>query len=941
MQENKSIPQLEEEILKFWKENKIFEKSVEKNSPDNLYVFYDGPPFISGLPHYGHLLGSIAKDVIPRYFTMKGKRVERVWGWDAHGLTVENRVQDKLGIKNRKDIEKFGLEKFTEECYKYTSEISAEWEWYIDKIGRWVDFKNGYTTRDQSYMETVIWIFKQLYDKNYIYEGIRTSLFCTTCGTPVSNFEIAMDNSYKDMEDPSIIVKFPITTKGKYEGINILAWTTTPWTMPSNRGLVVDEKSSYALIELGGEKYIVAEPRIAFAFDKKEYKIVSKLTGSELVGLAYSPPYTFFKANDKDFKIYSYEGMVSMDDGTGIVHSAPGFGEIDTEMGNHYGLSLMMTLDDEGKFIEGNNGENPYKGKYYAKANNEILKDLESRNLLFSSSKIVHRFPYHDRCDTPLIQKAQKSWFIKVSAVKDKMLENNQNIHWVPENCKERFNLNIEQAPDWCISRSRFWATPMPVWQSEDGDRIVISSKEELEKLSGQTVTDFHRPYIDLITINKDGKEYKRIPEVLDSWMESGSMPYAQFHYPFENKEKFEENFPGDYITEYVAQIRAWFHAMHVISTAISGTNSFKNVIVSGVMAGSDGRKMSKSYGNYTDPKKVLVDYGGDAVRLYLMGSPLMVAEGANFDEDEIKTNLRNILNPLWNSLKYFLIYANQYKWAFDQLEKSDHILDKWIVLKTNQVTKEISESLESYTIPPAVRSIAAYVDDLSRWYVRRSRERISSGDTKAISTFYQVLLDFSQAASPVIPFITENIFQALKPFMPKDGKESVHLCDYPKFDQKLIDGGNEMLSSMQKSREISSAILGLRTAKGVGVRQPLRTFSVISSMAVTKEYEQLIKDEVNIKNMEVVESLGEGEIVSVDFTLDKELELEGRLRDFIREIQDLRKKDLLSVSDRIHLQYKNTPENLELVQRYSTEIGKKVLADEIKPGPETRLSKV
>ncbi len=947
-QVNKTIPQLEDEILKFWKDHKIFEKSVEKNSPDNLYVFYDGPPFISGLPHWGHLLCSIAKDVFPRYFTMKGRRVERVWGWDAHGITVENKVQQKLGIKNRRDIEKFGIEEFIKECYKYTSETSDEWEWYIDRIGRWVDLKSAYKTTDQSYMETVIWVFKQLYDKGYIYEGVRTSLYCTTCGTPVSNFEIAMDDSYRDMEDPSIIVKFPVITKGKFAGVNILAWTTTPWTIPSNRGLVVEEKANYVLVESGGEKYIVAEPRIAFSFLGKEYKIMETFLGSELIGLEYSAPYNFFKASNKDFKVYSYEGMVSMDDGTGIVHSAPGFGEIDTDMGNHYGLTLMMTLDDEGKFIEGNHGNNPYYGKYYADSNQEILKDLTERKLLFYSSTIVHRFPYHDRCGTSLIQKAQNSWFIKVSAAKEALLKNNQDVHWVPENCQQRFNLNIEQAPDWCISRSRFWGTPMPVWQAADGERIIISSKAELEKLSGQKVKDFHRPYIDEITIKKEGKEFKRLPEVLDSWMESGSMPYAQFHYPFENKEKFENNFPGDFITEYVGQIRAWFHVMHIISTMISDSNSFKNVVVSGVMAGSDGRKMSKTFGNYSDPKKVINDYGGDAIRLYFMGSPLMVADNANFDEDEIKTNLRNVLNPLWNSLKFFLIYANQFGWGDKKYEESDHILDRWIVARTHQLIKEISENLSSYLLPPATRSIGDFVDDLSRWYVRRSRERISSGDNQSLSTLFFVLCSLAKAAAPIIPFITENIYQSLLPFMKGDNPESVHLCEFPVYDDQLVLGAEESLKNMSKAREVASAVLSLRTMKGVGVRQPLASFGTTAEWMLPPEYQEIVKEEVNIKRYEVLGSINEKpeyavdekSVVAVNFTLDKELKLEGRLRDFIREIQDLRKKESLSVSDRIKIVYQDNPENRELVQKYKNEIKKKVLADAFTAGLETKISK-
>ncbi len=948
--DNKTIPQLEDEIIKFWKENKIFEKSVEKNKADNLYVFYDGPPFISGLPHYGHLLGSIAKDLVPRYWTMRGKRVERVWGWDAHGLPVENRVQKKLDIKNRRDIEAFGLEKFTEECYKYTSEVSAEWEWYVERIGRWVDLKHAYKTSDQKYMESVLWAFKKLYEKGYIYEGIRTSLYCTTCGTPVSNFEIAMDNSYKEVVDHSITVKFPITSEGKYKGVNILAWTTTPWTIPSNRGLVFDKKETYVLVELESEKYILAKARLEKVFCDKEYKVSAEFTGAELIGLSYKPPYEFFKAGEKDFKVYDYEGMVTMEEGTGIVHSAPGFGEIDTEMGNCYGLTLMLTLDDEGKFIRGDNGENPYFGIYYEKANREILADLEKRNVLFENTTVVHRVPFHDRCETLLIQKAQKSWFIKISAVKEKLVENNEKINWVPEYIKEgRFKLGIEQAPDWCISRNRFWATPMPVWQSEDGDKIIISSIKELEELSGKKVKDLHRPYIDAIVIKKNNKTYKRIPEVLDCWMESGSMPFAQYHYPFENKEKFEKNFPGDYVSEYVAQVRAWFYVMHVLSTMIFDSNSFKNVVVSGVMAGSDGRKMSKTYNNYADPKEVLTSFGGDALRLYLMGSSLMLAENANFDEEALKTKLKNTLNPLWNSLKYFLIFANEYQWSSDKVEVSQDILDKWILVRLNQTIAEISDNIEKYTIPPAVRSVEVFVDDLSRWYVRRSRERILQGDNQALSTLFTVLLNFSKASAPIIPFMSEGIYLGLKKFIGKSAKESVHLEEYPSSDVELAKGDSKTCEQMSVIRELASIILSLRTERGIGVRQPLNSVAVVLKKNVTPEFEHVLKDEVNVKHLEFVETLDqkpgyirdEKSIVALDFNLTGDLRSEGRARELIREIQDLRKKQGFSVSDRIDAVVLSNEENEKAILKFGDEIRKKVLARNINIGVVTSITKI
>ena len=940
----KTIPQLETEVLDFWKKNKVFEKSVEKNPADNSYVFYDGPPFISGLPHYGHLLGSIAKDVIPRYWTMKGKRVERVWGWDAHGLTVENKVQKELGIKNRRDIEKFGLEKFTEECYRYTSQVSAEWEWYVDKIGRWVDFKNAYRTTDQTYMESVIWAFKQLYDKGLIYEGVRTSLYCTTCGTPVSNFEIAMDNSYKDFEDPAITVEFKILTKGKFKGDYILAWTTTPWTIPSNRALVVAPQEDYVVFEseVPENRYICAKKRLEAIIGDSTHKIVDEFKGSVLLGLEYEPPYRFFASSEKEFKVYNFEGMVNMEEGTGIVHSAPGFGEIDTKMGRQYGLRVMMTIDGEGCFVQGDAGENPFYKMFYTKANPVITEDLDKRGFLFDSKKIVHRVPYHDRCNTVLIQKAQNSWFVKVEQLKKELLENNKDINWVPSHIKEgRFRLGVEQAPDWCISRNRFWATPMPVWESDDGERIVVGSIKEIEELSGQKVENLHRPYIDKVEFIKNGKVFKRRQEVLDSWMEAGSMPYAQIHYPFENKDKFEKNFPGDYIVEYVGQVRAWFYVMHVLSTALFGKASFKNVVSTGVMAGSDGRKMSKTYNNYTDPKEALTKYGGDALRLYLMGSPLMVGENANFDEMDLKNKLQRTLNPLWNSYKFFETYALSNGWSVKKIQNNEHVLDKWIQIRLMQLVETTVKNLENYTVPPMVRELENFVDDLSRWYIRRSRDRISSGDASALTVLYNVLLNSSNATAPLIPFLTESIYRGLRQFDGSLSEESVHLRSFTSFN--YTDASSDLiLSNMEKSKKISSLVLSLRMQVGVAVRQPLSQINVIG-VKLDPEYRQLIKDETNVEKIvwsqKVFEQVDwikiqEGDLeVGLCTKITPDLKIKGDARELVRKIQDLRKEKRLTVNQKISITYPNTQEFVLAVEKMGEDIKQKVGAIELLAG--------
>jgi isoleucyl-tRNA synthetase len=947
-----NFAQQEQKTAQFWRENKTFQKSIESRSTDNLYVFYDGPPFISGLPHYGHLLGSIAKDVIPRYQTMKGKRVERVWGWDAHGLTVENKVQKKLGIKKRRDIEKFGLDRFTQECYTYTSETSAEWPWYIERIGRWVDMDNAYKTIDQSYMESVMWVFKQIYDKGLIYQGVRTSMYCTTCGTPVSNFEVAMDNTYKDVEDPAVTIKFRVTTDGQFKDAFLLAWTTTPWTLPSNRALVVDANEDYVIAQYNDEKFILAQKRYEAVFQGLEdAKVLSTVKGSDLVGLRYEPLFTFYSSNpEKDFRVYEYQGMVTTEEGTGIVHSAPGFGSVDTEMGYHYGLEIMLKIDDEGKFVAGNAGTNPFEGQYYSKANPLIMADLHERDLVFKEETIVHRFPFHDRCDTLLIQRAQNSWFINVKKIKDQLFANNENINWVPENIKHgRFKQGIEQAPDWCISRSRFWSTPMPVWQAEDGELHVIGSIAELEELSGQKVKDLHRPYIDEITFEKNGKKFTRLPEVLDSWLDAGSMPYAQFHYPFENKEKFEKNFPGDYIVEYVGQTRAWFYVMHVLSSIVSESNSFKNVISTGTLMGNDGRKMSKTYGNYTDPKEVLETIGGDSLRLYFMASPLMSGEGTNFDIVEIKNRSKKVLSPLWNTLRYFVTYANSNDFDASKVVESDHVLDLWIKARLAQTVGAIDENLGKYQTVPATKAVEEFVDDLSRWYVRRARDRISTGDVLALSTLYTVLYDFSKAAAPIIPFITEEIFQVLKP---AEDMESVHLEMFPTYAH-LSDSDKIVLEQMNVARDICTVGNSIRMTSQVSVKQPLQTIYVtggasfeVNNVALL----ELVKDELNVKNVEFVAEMPVGmeklsDVVlsgsisgAMDLASNEELRLEGIARELVRAIQELRKEKGLNVSDKVNVVYEETEDNIKAVELFGDEIKKKVGALTLEPGPKNYL---
>jgi len=939
-----NLPEIEEKILQFWKANKIFEKSVEQRPEDHRYSFYDGPPFITGLPHYGHLLGSIAKDVVPRYQTMKGKRVKRVWGWDCHGLPVEEKTEKKLGLKCRRDIEKIGIDKFIKECRDYVSETSAEWEWYIDRIARWVDFKDSYKTMDLSYMESVIWAFKQLYDKGLTYQGLKTLLYCTRCGTPVSKFEIAMDNSYADMQDPAVMVEFPITTKGKLEGTRILAWTTTPWTLPSNRGLVVDEDEDYVELEMGrdGKTYIIAQKRIEEALKGNEYKKLRQFKGKELVGLSYQPPYDYFPPNENDFKVYHYKDMVNMEEGTGVVHSAPGFGEIDTEMGRHYDLTLMSNIDDEGKFVK---EVKDFKGLYVKDADPLIIEDLRKKNLLFKEGKITHRYPYCYRCETPLIYRAVKAWFVDIQKIKQEMLRLNQNINWVPEHFKEgRVKNTIAEAPDWCVSRTRYWATVMPIWKCEKCENLkVVGSIREIEENSIEKikVTDLHRTGVDHIKFRceKCGSPMSRIPEVLDCWFESGSMPYAERHYPFENKAAFEKSFPADYIVEYVGQIRAWFYYLHALSTILFKSHCFKNVVVTGTMAGTDGRKMSKIYGNYPDPKEVLKKYGGDALRLYLMGSKLMSGRDINITKgNELIDQVKIILLPLWNSYKFFASFANLANWKPDnEAPWSENLLDQWIISRVNQFHIEFSDNMDKYYIPEATNLIQVFVEDLSKWYIRRSRNRFKSGDKSAIATLYWILLKTIKTVAPLIPFITEEIYQNLT--MGR-AQESIHLELWPEKEEV----NQELFDKMNLVRKICSLGHAVRKEAGIKTRQALAClkFKAQSSKLKTeKDLLNLIKNELNVEEVELVEDIKEqknwifkeeGEIkIALDTQITPELKEKGIVREITRQIQQMRREAGYKPVHQIKIQGFGTKFLNEVLEKNKELICKETISKEFK----------
>ena len=933
MSKFKNIPQninftsIEEETIKFWKDKKIFEKSIESSPEGDNYSFYDGPPFITGMPHHGHLLSSIAKDVIPRYWTMKGKRVRRVWGWDCHGLPAENKVEELLGLKNKKDIETVGIKKYIDSCYDYVQNVSQEWPWYIDHVGRWVDLDHAYKTMDLNYMESVMWLFSEIYKKDLIYKGNRISLYCPRCSTPLSNFEIAMDNSYKDVEDPAISIKFKLANRDAY----ILAWTTTPWTLAANLALAVNKDETYSEIKVNNENIILAKARVETVLSGQSFEIVKEFKGEELLGQTYEPLYQYFETNKNDYKIY-HADFVSMTDGTGVVHIAPGFGEDDAALGKQNNLSIISHVDDEGKIID---KVTPFANLFVKKADPLVVEDLKNRNLLFKEEKVTHSYPFCYRCGTPLIYKSQIAWYLDVQKIKDQMRASNQKINWIPQHIKNgRFGQGIETAPDWCLSRSRFWASPIPVWECDCGERFVPSSIADLEKKSGQKITNLHKPEIDEVTITCDkcGKKVHRVPEVLDCWFESGAMPYAQLHYPFENKEFFEKSFPADYIVEYIGQTRGWFYTLHVLSNTLFQSESFKNCVVTGTMMGNDGRKMSKLFKNYPDPKMVLQKYGGDAMRLYLMGSVIMIGENINLDEKEFDNQVKNILLPLWNSFKYFLTYANLHDFTPSDKNISDNPLDLWIQNQTNTLTNNVSKYLEEYNIPLATRLIEPYINDLSRWYIRQSRDRFVNGDLNALQTLWQVLVQFSLTIAPIIPFSTEYLWQKLVVDIDSTKSESIHLEYYPStkpINQKIID---DMILVQQICEQGNM----IRKTQQISTRQPLAKLTISTNQAIKLDQglNDVIKNELNVKTIEILKSK-EILLVTLDTNLTPDLIAEGESRDLIRSIQNLRKEAGLDLQDKIKIFAPNWPVNFE------ADILTKTLANSIEKSDSFKIEKI
>ena len=913
----------EKALVDFWKKEKTFEKSVDNRDAKNSYVFYDGPPFITGMPHHGTLLSSVVKDAVPRYWTMNGKRVERRWGSDCHGLPAENFVEKQLGITDRRDIgTKISLEDYIIKARESMVANSETWRGTIDRIGRWVDFDNCYRTMNKDFMESVWWAFKTLYEKGKIYEGAKVLMYDTKFATPVSKAEVTMDNdAYQTVTDPSAYVKFMIND-GEFKGVYLMAWTTTPWTLFGNMALAVNKKLTYALYQDAEKRKFIALKGKAQGDDWKE---LDTFKGEKLVGLSYEPLFlgetntplvewqkfekNYYEAEEKNaHKVYAGD-FVGAEEGTGIVHIAPAYGEDDFELCKKAKVPIIDVLDDNGFYLDGADiamkeaGVRPDDdGKIHAWDMNKIIaKCLEGDDKpIYKIEYIQHEYPFNPRSKQRIMYRAIPSWFFDIEGNKSLMLEKNEGINWFPEHLKHgRFAKNIEQAPDWNLSRDRFWATAMPVWKGDKGTLKVVGSYDELYELSGVRLEDYHRPWIDEVEFDIDGEHFTRVDKVLDCWFESGSMPFAQLHYPFENKEKFEANYPADFIVEYVGQVRAWFYYVHAVNTALFGDKAYKNVITTGTLAGNDGRKMSKSLGNYTDPNVLMDQYSADALRFVMLSSPVLAGEDFALIDKDVSDTARK-LTMIWNVYDFFTMYAEVDGWEFkgDKLKapaKLENPLDAWIVARLYQLRDEITDGMEKYNLPAATGGILPFVDDLSNWFVRRSRRRFwksESGSDKAeaYETLHFVLSYLALILAPFTPFLAEELWQNMM------GGESVHLQDWPKAGK--ID--EAAITKMADCRAIITEGLALRMERNdefgqIKVRQPLASLKY-GGDKLDEFYEQIIAEEVNVK------SVAHGKKLELDKKLTDELREEGFVRELIRFVQSARKKAGLNVDDRIKL---------------------------------------
>ncbi|CAB0911687.1 isoleucine--tRNA ligase [Corynebacterium diphtheriae] len=1006
------FPDMERQVLEYWKDDETFKASLTNRQENPEYVFYDGPPFANGLPHYGHLLTGYVKDIVPRYQTMKGKLVNRVFGWDCHGLPAELEAEKQLGIKDKGEIEAMGLESFNNYCAKSVLEYTQEWKDYVTRQARWVDFDNGYKTMDMDFMESVMWAFKTLYDKGLIYQGFRVLPYSWAEHTPLSNQETRLDDSYKMRQDPTLTVTFPITgvkddsaADASLVGAYALAWTTTPWTLPSNLALAVNPQVNYVEVRVGdqgaeairGQRVLLAEALVgAYAKELGEdHEVLTVRPGSELVGLTYQPIFSYFADHENAFQILAAE-YVTTEDGTGIVHQAPAFGEDDMNTCKEYGIEVVIPVDMDGKFTS---LVPEYQGQLVFDANKSIIADLKAAGRVVRHQTIEHSYPHSWRSGEPLIYMALPSWFVEVTKIRDRMVELNKEIDWMPSHIRDgQFGKWLEGARDWNISRNRYWGSPIPVWVSDDENypRVdVYGSLEELERDFGVRPESLHRPHIDELTRpNPDdptGKStMRRVPEVLDCWFESGSMPFAQKHYPFENKDWFDTHSPADFIVEYSGQTRGWFYTLHVLATALFDRPAFKKVVAHGIVLGDDGTKMSKSRRNYPDVNEVFNRDGSDAMRWFLMSSPILRGGNLIVTEQGIREGVRQALLPMWNAYSFLQLYSSKpAQWSVD----SSDVLDRYILAKLHDVVAAVGDALDNTDIARACDEVRTFCDALTNWYVRRSRDRFWAGDTEhpeAFNTLYTVLETLTRVTAPLLPMVSEVIWRGLT------GERSVHLADFPQADQFPAD--DDLVRAMDEVRGVCSATSSVRKAHKLRNRLPLPKVTVaLPESARLADFADIIRDEVNVKEVALtsdVDSVGRFDVVVnakvagprlgkdvqraikgvksgnyerrgdavvadgielvagefterlvaadpdsttqidgvdglvvLDMTLTEELEAEGWAADVIRGLQDARKASGFEVSDRIEVKLVVPEEKREWALRHTDMIAGEVLA--------------